>query len=69
VHLTRESESCALGSALTAAVAAGAYRDCDEAARAMVAIEKTVAPNPANAGVYDELFAHYVELYKRLNVG
>src|SRR5271166_1157859 len=32
VHLTRESESCALGSAMTAAVAAGAYRDCDEAA-------------------------------------
>jgi hypothetical protein len=28
-----------------------------------------VAPNPANAGVYDELFGHYVELYKRLNVG
>ncbi|MGB2612537.1 MAG: FGGY-family carbohydrate kinase, partial [Isosphaeraceae bacterium] len=61
VHLTRESESCALGSAMTAAVAAGAYRDFDEAARAMVAIEKTVAPNLANAGVYDELFGHYVE--------
>src|SRR5271157_761122 len=69
VHLTRESESCALGSAMTAAVAAGAYRDFDEAARAIVAIEKTVEPNPANAEVYDELFGHYVELYKRLNVG
>ena len=69
VHLTRESESCALGSAMTAAVAAGAYRDFDEAARAMVAIEKTVEPNPANAGVYDELFGHYVELYRRLNAG
>ena len=69
VHLTRESESCALGSAMTAAVAAGAYRDFDEAARAMVAIEKTVEPNLANAGVYDELFGHYVELYRRLNAG
>ena len=49
VHLTRESESCALGSAMTAAVAAGVYRDFDEAARAMVAIEKIVEPNPANA--------------------
>jgi FGGY-family pentulose kinase len=69
VHLTRESESCALGSAMAAAVAAGAYRDFDEAARAMVAIEKTVEPNPATAGVYDELFGHYVELYRRLNAG
>ncbi|MGZ6057560.1 MAG: FGGY-family carbohydrate kinase [Isosphaeraceae bacterium] len=69
VHLTRESESCALGSAMTAAVAAGTYRDFDDAARAMVAIEKTVAPNLANAGVYDELFGHYVELYRRLNAG
>ena len=67
VHLTRESESCALGSAMTAAVAAGAYRDFDEAARAMVAIEKTVEPNPANAAVYDDLFGRYVELYKTLN--
>ena len=24
-------------------------------------------PNPANAGVYDELFGQYVELYRRLN--
>ncbi len=69
VHLTRESESCALGSAMAAAVAAGAYRDFDEAARAMVAIEKTVEPNPANSGVYDDLFGHYVELYRRLNNG
>ena len=67
VHLTRESESCALGSAMTAAVAAGAYRDFDEAARAMVAIEKTVDPNPAHASIYDDLFGRYVELYKTLN--
>jgi FGGY-family pentulose kinase len=67
VQLTRESESCALGAAMTAAVAAGAYRDFDEAARAMVAIEKTVDPKPANFEVYDELFGRYVTLYDRLN--
>jgi FGGY-family pentulose kinase len=67
VHLTRESESCALGSAMTAAVAAGCYRDLDEAARGMVSIEKVVEPNPAHAGVYDELFGRYVDLYRRLN--
>jgi FGGY-family pentulose kinase len=69
VHLTRESESCALGSAMTAAIAAGFYRDFDDAARAMVAIEKVVEPNRENAGVYDELFGRYVDLYKRLNSG
>ncbi len=67
VHLARESEACALGSAMAAAVAAGAYRDFDEAARAMVAIEKSVEPDPANAAVYDDLFGRYVELYRRLN--
>ncbi|APW59404.1 FGGY-family carbohydrate kinase [Paludisphaera borealis] len=67
VHLTREGESCALGSAMTAAVAAGAYRDFDEAGRAMVAIEKTVEPRPANEQIYDELFERYVDLYGRLN--
>jgi FGGY-family pentulose kinase len=67
VHLTREGESCALGSAMTAAVAAGVYRDFDEAASAMVAVEKTVEPKPANESIYDELFQKYVDLYGRLN--
>src|SRR5262245_46823367 len=67
VHLTRESESCALGSALTAAVAAGYFGDFDEAAQVMVAIEKVVEPDPSHASVYDELFGRYVDLYKRLN--
>jgi ribulose kinase len=67
VQLTREGESCALGSAMTAAVAAGFYSDLDEAARAMVAIENTVEPNSANAQIYDEVFDKYVDLYSRLN--
>jgi FGGY-family pentulose kinase len=69
IHLARESEACALGSAMAAAVAAGIYADFDEAARAMVAIERVVEPSPDNAGVYDELFARYVELYSKLNAG
>jgi hypothetical protein len=36
---------------MAAVVAAGVYREFDEAARTMVAIEKTVEPNPADAGV------------------
>ena len=54
--------------AMTAAMAAGVYRDFDEAGRAMVAIEKTVEPKPAHAAVYDDLFGRYVELYKKLNL-
>ncbi|MGP0069663.1 MAG: FGGY-family carbohydrate kinase [Isosphaeraceae bacterium] len=67
VHLARESEACALGSAMAAAVGAGIFADFDQAAREMVAIEKVVEPNPSNAGVYDDLFGQYVELYRRLN--
>jgi ribulose kinase len=67
IHLTREGESCALGSAMCAAVAAGVYKDFDEAAGAMVAIERVVEPDPKNAAAYDDLFARYVDLYHRLN--
>jgi FGGY-family pentulose kinase len=67
IHLTRETESCALGSAMAAALAAGAYPDFDAAGRAMVAIERVVSPNPENAAVYDDLFAKYVGLYHALN--
>jgi FGGY-family pentulose kinase len=67
VHLARESEVCALGSAMAAAVAAGIYPDFEQSARAMVTIERLVEPNPANASVYDDLFGRYVDLYQRLN--
>ena len=67
IHVPRETESCALGSAMAAALAAGVYRDFDEAARAMVAIETHVEPDPANVRIYDELFERYVDLYSRLN--
>ncbi|WP_337173479.1 FGGY-family carbohydrate kinase [Paludisphaera sp.] len=67
IHLTREGESCALGSAMCAAVAAGIYKDFDEAAAAMVAVERVVEPDPGNAAAYDELFARYADLYRRLN--
>jgi FGGY-family pentulose kinase len=67
IHVPREKESCALGSAMAAALAAGVFADFDQAARAMVAIETTVEPNPSHADTYDELFGRYVDLYSRLN--
>jgi ribulokinase len=68
IHLTRDSaSSCALGAAMAAALAAGVYRDFDEAARAMVVIERLVEPDPARAAIYDDLFDRYVKTYEALN--
>ena len=54
----------ALGSAIHAAVAAGAYPDVPAAAAAMGRIESDVyRPDPARADVYDELYAEYVQLH------
>jgi len=54
----------ALGSAIHAAVAAGAYPDVPSAARAMGKVRRDVyKPDPANASVYDELYREYVALH------
>ena len=54
----------ALGSAIHAAVAAGAYPDVPAAAAAMGRIEEDVyQPDAARADVYDELYAEYVRLH------
>jgi L-ribulokinase len=54
----------ALGSAIHAAVAAGAYPDVPAAAAAMGRIDRDVyRPDQARADVYDELYAEYVQLH------
>jgi L-ribulokinase len=54
----------ALGSAIHAAVAAGAYADVPAAAAAMGTVRRDVyVPDPASADVYDELYAEYVRLH------
>jgi FGGY-family pentulose kinase len=67
IQLPREKESCALGAAMAAALAAGVYADFDEAANAMVAIETLVEPDAGRTNCYDDLFSRYVDLYSRLN--
>jgi FGGY-family pentulose kinase len=67
IQLPREKESCALGAAMAAALAAGVYADFDEAANEMVAIETLVEPDAGRTNCYDELFSRYVDLYSRLN--
>jgi L-ribulokinase len=54
----------ALGSAIHAAVAAGAYPDVPVAASAMGRVNRDVyRPDEARAAVYDQLYAEYVRLH------
>ena len=54
----------ALGSAIHAAVAAGAYPDVRAASRAMGKVQRGVyRPDPGRADAYDELYAEYKELH------
>jgi L-ribulokinase len=54
----------ALGSAIHAAVAAGAYPDVPVAAGAMGRVNRDVyRPDAARSGVYDQLYAEYVRLH------
>jgi L-ribulokinase len=58
------AQAPALGSAIHAAVAAGAYPDVPAAAAAMGSAQPAAyLPDPARAAVYDQLYAEYVGLH------
>jgi len=64
LSLISPSQGPALGSAIHAAVAAGAYPDVPAAAAAMGSKRDAVyTPDPASAAVYDDLYAEYVTLH------
>lgn len=67
ITIPRETESCALGSAMTAAVAAGLVDSLDEAAERMVAADRVVEPDAPRRAVYEDLYGRYTDLYRRLN--
>lgn len=66
VHLPGESEACALGSAMVAAVHVGAHPDLPTAARQMVRMAEVIDPQATNKAVYDACFAKYVKTYEAL---
>jgi FGGY-family pentulose kinase len=66
LFLPRESEACALGSALVAAVHAGHYRDLQEAARQMVQMAGVVEPRLETRRIYDACYDRYVATYAAL---
>lgn len=65
ITIIKSAQGPALGSAIHAAVAAGAYANVQVAAAAMggVATER-YQPNSASAAIYDELYQHYNKLYE-----
>jgi L-ribulokinase len=64
LSLIGSAQGPAQGSAIHAAVAAGAYPDVPAAATAMGSMQRGgYAPDPASAAVYDELYAEYVTLH------
>jgi L-ribulokinase len=64
MHVAGSSQACALGSAISAAVLAGAHPDFPPAQRAMTSLRETqYIPIPENKAVYDALYA----LYRRLH--
>ena len=72
VDVPEAEETGALGVALLAATAAGAYASLDDAARAMVRIAGTVRPDPRLAARYADAYplfrdlgADLTPLYKR----
>jgi L-ribulokinase len=64
LSLIGSTQGPAQGSAIHAAVAAGAYPDVPAAAAAMGSCTRGVyTPDPASAAVYDQLYAEYVTLH------
>lgn len=66
IEITEVPDAPALGSAILAAVAGGAFADARAGIAAMVRARETIEPNPAMAGVYADLAADYCRLYSAL---
>jgi xylulokinase len=66
LELTAVEEGAAYGAALLAGVAAGRWRDPQEAVAACVRVRATVDPEPAWREVYADGYARYRELYPAL---
>lgn len=70
IKLIRSTQGPALGSAIHAAVAAGAYSSVEVAAAAMGGVQELVyRPIAANVEAYDPLFEHYDHLYDQFGKG
>jgi len=63
IKVAKSDQTCALGSAMAAAVVAGVYKDISAAQKAMGGgFEKEYHPDPVKARKYESLFRKYKEL-------
>jgi L-ribulokinase len=63
IKVATSDQTCAIGSAMAAAVVAGLYKDIPSAQKAMGSgFEKEYKPDPARAEKYEKLFKKYKEL-------
>ncbi|MFC3995521.1 ribulokinase [Nocardiopsis sediminis] len=70
LHVADSDEAPALGSAIHAAVAAGAHPDIAAASAAMGSTTRdAVLPDPGRTAAYDDLFAIYTELHDHFGRG
>jgi L-ribulokinase len=64
MKVSRSAQTCALGSAIAAAVVAGAHKDYVTAQKRMTGLKPTVyKPNPKVHATYKELYALYKQLH------
>ena len=64
MQVAGSSQACALGSAVSAAVLAGAHPDFPSAQKAMTSVKPQVwEPKPENKKIYDRLYAIYRRLH------
>jgi L-ribulokinase len=64
MKISRSAQTCALGAAIFAAVAGGAYSDVQTAQKKMTGVKKQVfRPNSEAATVYAELYALYKKMH------
>jgi L-ribulokinase len=61
--LIPQADVTSLGSAIFAAMAAGAFRSIEDAQQKLCPAFRTIEPDPAAARVYEELYGLYRELY------
>lgn len=59
----RGEEVAALGVAMLAGVATGAFASLEDAGKSMVSLKERLAPSQTNGEIYDERYKRYVELY------
>jgi xylulokinase len=66
VERAKVTDTSAVGAAMLAAVAVGAYADVAAAASRVGAVAEVMEPNPARRGAYDEAYGRYRRLFESL---